>query len=197
MNKLTLKLPDSLTSVRGVAALCAAVLMAGCASTPNTFSHKDPSVDFSQYKTYGFLPELSTDRANYESLVSTYLKVAVSQQMDRRGLEYAENPDLLVNFYINTKEKIRSRSVPTMNAYYGYRSRYYDPWGGYAGYETQIDQYTEGTLHIDVVDASTNRLVWEGGVSGRVTDKVVRELEQSIDRGVAAIYDAAFPLPEQ
>ena len=186
-----------LRSICGAALLGAALLTSGCASTPKTFSHKDPSVDFSQYKTYGFMPELSTDNERYESLVSNYLKVAVSQQMDRRGLTYAENPDLLVNFYINTQEKIRSRSVPTMNAYYGYRSPYYDPWGGYGGYETQIDQYTEGTLHIDVVDVSTNRLVWEGGVSGRVTDKVVRELEQSIDKGVAAIYNAAFPLPAQ
>jgi hypothetical protein len=174
----------------------AMLLIGACASSPDTFSHRDPSVDFSQYKTYGFLPKLSTDRANYESLVSNFLKVAVSQQMDRRGLTYAEKPDVLVNFYINTEEKIRSRSVPTMGGYYGYRDPFYDPWGGYGGYETKIDQYTVGTLHIDVVDVSTNRLVWEGGVSGRVTEKAVRELETSIDKAVKAIYDAAFPIGE-
>ena len=51
---------------------------------------------------------LSTDNPQYESLVSNFLKVAVSQQMDLRGLRYAENPQLMVNFYINSQEKIRN-----------------------------------------------------------------------------------------
>ena len=174
----------------------AVLLLSGCASTPNTFSNIDPETDFSQVRTYGFMTNPSTNNANYESLVTNFLKVAISQEMDRRGLSYSENPDIYVNFYINTKEKIRSRSVPTMGAYYGYRDPFYDAWGGYGGYETRIDQYTEGTLHIDVVDSASNRLVWEGGVKGRVTDSAVKNLERTIDDAVAAIFDAAFPLPE-
>ena len=172
------------------------LLLSGCASTPNTFSNKDPNVDFSQIRTYGFMADPSTNHDNYESLVTNFLKVAIAQEMDRRGLSYSEGPDIYVNFYINTKEKIRSRSVPTMGAYYGYRDPFYDTWGGYGGYETRIDQYTEGTLHIDVVDAASNRLIWEGGVTGRVTDDAVKNLERSIDAAVAAVFDAAFPLPE-
>jgi hypothetical protein len=184
------------TKLVRVSVALATALIAACASTPNTFSNKDPSVDFSQYRTYAFMGKLSTDQENYESLVSNFLKVAVSQQMDRRGLTYSDNPDLRVNFYINSKEKIRSRSVPTTGAYYGWRDPFYDTWGGYGGYETRVDQYTEGTLHIDVIDARTNQLVWEGGISGRVTDEAVRNLEQTIDGAVAAVFNAAFPLPE-
>ncbi len=161
--------------------------LAGCASTPNTFANADPSADFASYKTYGFLPTLSTDKADYESMESNFLKVAVAQQFDRRGLSYSEDPDLLVNFYIHTKEKIRTRSVPTMGAYYGYRDPFYDTWGGYGGYETRIDQYTEGTLNIDVVDANKKKLVWEGAIAGRVTDNAIRNLEKTIDNAVNEI----------
>ena len=99
----------------------------------------------------------------------------------------------MVNFYINTKEKIKTRSVPTTSGYYGYRDPFYDTWGGYGGYETRIDQYTEGTLNIDIVDASSKKLIWEGAIAGRVTDTALRNLEATIDKAVAAIM-ANYPV---
>ena len=168
--------------------------VAGCASTPNTYSNAAPGTDFSSYSTFSFFDSLSTDRGNYESMETNFLKVAVAQQLDRRGLRYSDDsPDLLVNFYIHTKEKITSRSVPATGAYYDYRDPFYDTWGGYGGYETRIEQHTEGTLHIDVVDSNTDKLVWEGAVVGRITEKDLRNLEQTIDEAVdAAMVD--FPI---
>ena len=173
----------------------AAVLVAtGCASTPNTIANADPDTDFSQFKTFGFYEQLATDYEKYESIESNFLKVAVAQQLDRRGLSYSENPDLLVNFYIHTEEKIRTRSVPTTGAYYDYRDPYlYDPFMDYPAYETRIDQYTMGTLNIDFVDANAKKLVWEGMMSGRLTDRDVRNLEKTIDEAVAAIMEN-FPI---
>lgn len=172
-----------------------ALLMAvgGCASTPNTMSNADPTVDFSKYRTFGFFEPLATDEQGYESLVSNFLKVSMAQELAKRRLEYAESPDLKVNFYINTKEKLRSYTVPSMG-YYDYRDPFfYDPWPAYPAHETRIDQYTEGTLNIDIVDTSTNKLVWEGMASGRVTDTAIRELEKTIDEAVAAIM-ANYPI---
>ena len=178
-------------------ALTASLLVA-CASSPNTFSNADPSADFSQYKTFGYFPALSTDNPGYQSLVSNFLKVAVAQELVVRGLDHdEENPDLRVNFYINTQDKIKTRSVPTAGGYYGYRDPFYDPWGGYGamggGYETRVDQFTEGTLTIDVVDNKTNKLVWEGSVVGRLTEKDVRNMEQTVDEAVAAAM-SGFPI---
>ena len=176
-------------------AAAVALLLGGCASTPNTFSNSDPGVDFSKYSTFGYFATLSTDNPQYQSLVSNFLKVAVAQEFDTRGLQHDEaNPQLRVNFYINSEEKIQSRSVPSSGGYYGYRDPFYDPWGGYGGYETRITQYTEGTLNIDVVDAATNKLVWEGSVVGRITDKDLKNMEKTVDEAVAAVL-ADFPLP--
>jgi hypothetical protein len=176
----------------------AAVLLTACASSPNTFSNADPAVDFSQYKTFGYFSTLSTDNAQYQSLVSNFLKVAVAQDLVARGLDHdEESPDLRVNFYINTKDKIKTRSVPTAGGYYDYRDPFYDPWGGYGGmgvsYQTRVDQYTEGTLNIDVVDSKTNKLVWEGSVVGRLTEKDVRNMEQTVDEAVAEVM-VNFPI---
>ena len=164
------------------------LFIGGCASTPNTLARSAPGVDFSQYSTFGFFDPLATDEAAYESLLSNFLKVATAQQLDRLGYSHSDSPDLLINFYVHTEEKIRTRSVPSMGSYYAYRDPFfYDPWMAYPAYETRIDQYTMGTLNVDVVDAESKKLVWEGVVSGRVTDDAVRQLEQSIDAAIAAI----------
>ena len=173
-------------------AALAVLLMAGisaCASQPNTFSQADPTADFSAYKTYAFYDNPATNNAQYESLVTNFLKVSVAQQLDARGMNYdPEDPDVVVNFFLNTKEKVRSRSVPTMSGYYGWRDPFYDPWPGYR-YETRIEQYTEGSLNIDVADVAQQKLVWEGSVVGRVTDEFVRNLEKNLDAAVAAIFE--------
>jgi len=44
-----------------------------------------------------------------------------------------------------------------------------------------------------VVDAATNKLVWESSVHGRVTETVLANLEKSIDSAVA-ITMSAFPI---
>ena len=177
------------TVLRTLLAVGLSALLGACASTPNTFSQADPSTDFTQYRTYAFYDNPATNNAEYESLVTNFLKVSVAQQLDARGMNYdPSNPDIVVNFFLNTKEKVRSRSVPTMSGYYGYRDPFYDPWPGYA-YETRIDQYTEGTLNIDVADVARKKLVWEGSVVGKITDEFVRNLEQGLDQAVADIFE--------
>jgi len=172
-----------------------ALSVVGCASSPKVISNIDNSVNFSEYRSYGFFETLATDKANYESMESNMLKVAVAKQLESRGFIYTENPDLLVNFYIHTEEKIRSRTTPTMGGgYYGYRDPIYDTWGGYGGTETRIEQYTQGTLNIDFVDAQRKSLVWEGSVSGRITEKVLKNLNTEIEKAVDDIF-SAFPVP--
>lgn len=183
-------------TLRGMFLASMLALVSGCASAPNTLSNAAPGVDFSSYSTFGFLDDLSTDKKNYESMESNFLKVAVAQELDRRGFTYSETPDLLVNFYIHSQEKVRSRNVPSTTAYYGFRDPFYDPWGGYGmgmAYETRIEQFTEGTLNIDFVDASTKKMVWEGAVYGRITKKDLQNLEKTIDTAVSEVM-ANFPI---
>ena len=57
---------------------------------------------------------------------------------------------------------------------------------------TDISSHLIGTLAIDIIDASRNTLVWEGALSGRVTDKVRENLEPAIDKAVVDIL-SKFP----
>lgn len=184
---------SALTLVYRLTLLGATLALAACASGPKIYTNTDSSADFSRYQTYGFFEELATDKADYESTESRLLKAAVAREMSLRNLTFSDQPDLTVNFFINTEEKIRSRSSPTTGAYYGYRGSRYGAWGSY-GTETRIDQYTEGTLHIDIVDSATEKLVWDGAIVGKVTEEVRQNLEPVINEAVVAIFEK-FPVP--
>jgi len=179
-----------ISTILGVPLL--ALVLSGCASAPQTYARADPHTDFSKYHTYGFLAKPSTNKADYDSRETTCLKSAVSRELENRGLTRSEDPDLLVNFYIQTQDKVRSTTVPRPSGYYRYRDPFYEPWGGY-GYDTHIEQYTEGTLSIDVVDAKHKKLVWEGSVIGRVTKAAIQNLEATIDSAVGLVLEK-FPI---
>lgn len=175
-------------------AALAAVVLAGCASGPKLFVNEDPGADFASYRTFAFSTPLGTDSPQYSSMLSTFLKDATRRELEGRGYRYVESdPDLLVNFYVKTKEKITSTSVPTGPAYgagyYGYRGMNYGVW---TGYETQVSQYTEGTLNIDLVDTRLKRLVWEGVAVGRVRDDIRENLKPAVDGVVTQVF-AKYP----
>lgn len=170
-----------------------AAAVGACATTPQISSEYDRQANFAGYRTFAFYSPLGTDRAGYETFVTQTLKSAVRQQMEARGYQYSEqNPDLLVNFNGRLAREIRVSQTPApYYGYYGYRHGFYDGWPGY-GWETRVDQYVEGTLNIDLVDARMKRLVWEGVAVGRVTKKTLQDREGAMQRAVAEIF-ARYP----
>lgn len=159
--------------------------MAACSSGPQLRSDLDPGTDFTQFKTYGFVRVTGTDQAHYQTLVTQHFKSAVRTEMDARGYQFVEsNPDLLVNFNAVLSEKVRVTSQPSAGMYYGYRG--YGAWGGYGSY-TDVRQYTQGTVNIDLIDSSRQQLVWEGVAVGTVRESDKDDLRQRIASVVAQI----------
>src|SRR5687767_12170352 len=114
------------------AGLTLAVLIAGCATTsaPNSRVDYDKGADFSVYRTFGFPKETGTDRGGYSTLVTSYFKSSVTTALEARGYKYSEEkPDLLVNFFMNTRERTEIRPNPGADfGYYGYRDGLYRGW---------------------------------------------------------------------
>ena len=183
-------------AARAFLCVATALLLAACASEPNTVSSQDSSADFSSYRTYAFLADLAEDQDYYQSLDTTYLKEAVSREMSARGFEQVSaDPDLVINFAVETQEKVRTRQVPTGGYGVGhdpFYDVYYDGWG--ATHTTQIDQFTEGKLNIDAIDVASRRLVWQGSTKGRITRKDEQNWQQTLQGAVAEIF-TQFPVP--
>jgi len=168
-----------------------AVLAAGCASTraPQSRIDYDKSADFSVYRTYGFPKETGTDRGGYSTLVTSYFKNSISTAMEARGYKYSEqNPDLLVNFFMNTRERTEVMSEPRFSSgfgYYGYRYGLYNAWPRYDDDRTVT--YKVGTINVDIVDAEKKQLVWEGISEGRVSEEAMANPKVTVNAVVTEL----------
>jgi hypothetical protein len=174
----------------GILALAAIALVGGgCATTqaPQSRIDYDKTVDFGVYRTYGFPKETGTDRGGYSTLVTSYFKSSINTAMEARGYKYSEErPDLLVNFFMNTREKTEIRSDPLgPSAYYGYRSGLYSPWANYDMDRTVT--YRVGTINVDIVDAAKKQLVWEGISEGRVSDEALANPKVTVNAVVTEL----------
>jgi len=176
--------------------LVSLVLLAACAASgPKIKVSKDPSANLASYKTYNFMQPLGTDRAGYESLVSSTLKDIANTELGARGYTLSDEPNFLVNFSGKLDEKLRVSESPGLGppmgfGYYGYRAGYYQPWAGYN--TVDVDQYTQGTLNLDVIDAASKRLVWESVAEGRVTEKAKDNVPAALRVVVPQMF-AEFP----
>lgn len=179
--------------MKAIASVMALALLTACASSTNIRSDYDRSVDFSQYRTYGYFSPMGIENPNYSSLLGQMFRDAIDAQMQARGYVRSDNPDLLFNVSarLEDKTKVTTMSNPGMYGagYYGYRGGMYDPWGGYGyGTTTHVSQYTEGTVNIDMVDPKLKRMLWEGVAIGRVKDKN-DNLRDDIMSGVAEMFE--------
>ena len=127
------------------------------------------------------------------SLASNQLVESTTREMQAAGFTLDENnPDLLINFVMTTRETLQTRPASTAHMHHS-RGRY-RTWNGWSANTstTEVVQRTEGTLAVDIVDRARNQLVWEGAASKRVTDSTRRNRDEVLDSAIADIF-AKFP----
>lgn len=178
--------------MKTVISIALLALLAGCSTvSPKIRADIDPSADFSGFETYGYPAELGTDRAGYATIVTTYFRRAVDREMQTRGYRYVEdNPDLLVNFFANTRDVTDVRYRPDMSigyGYYGYRFGMYSVWPLYTERADTV-HYRVGTANVDIVDAQRMQLIWEGVAEGKLTRGMMENPEAAISAVVADLF---------
>jgi len=155
----------------------------------------DPEVDFSKYGSYAWLPRpdptKDPEASRRDGLLIQRIERAVDASLTTKGMRRVEpeaGPSLLVTEHISVEQKLR---VNTTNYGYGYgRWGYYG--GGYT--DTYVDQYEEGTLILDFIDAQTKQLVWRGSVQSRLRDESTPEARDArVRAAVNAILDRYPP----
>lgn len=181
----------------------AMLLLAACASPKKANIDYDKNVNFSQYQTFAFYqapvaaePEQNAAEAaapSYDPLTDQHFKAAITREMTALGYRFDEQaPQLLVNYSTNVENREDVRSSPfRVNAGYGLFGRNSALSLGFpifGGVETT--RYKVGSVLIDVIDASANRLIWQGMVEGKLTSKALQQPEQAINDAVAVIYQS-------
>src|SRR6188768_3895080 len=155
-------------------ALLLALFLTGCvATTPVEVSTDfDRSVNFGQYRTFKWFqdkPTAGVDSAyKYNTFLDQRIRNAVEAQLTRRGLTKTEsNSDLLIAYDVKVITKQSARPDYAYAPGFGYGYSY---WYGYRydyGYSRfnrpmLIEEYKDGTIIIDLVDAKDKQLIWRG-----------------------------------
>ncbi len=120
------------------------------------------TANFNSYKTY----KIRIDDLKLNDIDKDRVLNELSRQLQSKGLQSGENPDLIVNVKANHK-KITDIQSSSPYGMWG--------WGGPFGWgigmnRTWTSNYNEGALIVDLIDSKTNKLVWQGIGSGISVD---------------------------
>ena len=168
-------------------------LVASCSSSVKVTSDYDKLADFAKYKTYAFSQEamkLPISYLNRSRIIS-----AIETEMATKGFTKSESPDILVDLILTAEEKVDATATTsgTGGYYGGYGAMRYGYGGGFTTTSINYDEYIEGTLFINFVDASTQKIVWQGrGTKTLDEDASAEKREANINAAINAII-AEYP----
>lgn len=170
--------------------LLSVALVSACSSVRTHYDF-DPTTDFSNWGTYAWYPGESPpvgDPKLDNPLLHDRIVTAVERTLAAQGFSRLDDgtPDFYVKTHLSTEQRL---SVQTMNT--GYRGGPYGRrwgsrgWDGAGWTETTVEQYEEGTLVIDFVDATAQRLVWRGSGTRRLArnpppDQVTKHVDAAV-----------------
>ena len=102
-------------------------------------------------------------------------------ELESKGLNKSKNPDLLITFSTNAKEKIY------INTDYLYSNWHYNPYFFGPMRSFPINQI-EGTLYINLIDSKTKKLIWQGKGRGGLSD-YIKNRDEKISAFVSEILN--------
>jgi len=178
----------------------AILLFASCAPQLNVTTDYNHSANFSNYKTFAMY-QLADKSSSVSELNQNRIINAVKAQMVQDGFtEVGTNPDLQVNVTsVRTDQKGLESTTTGMGGagMYGYGG-FYRPYGygglyggGMSTTTTTVTNTVTGSVIIDIIDAKTNQIVWNG-TGNKEIDKPAENPDQAISAAIAKIM-ASFP----
>lgn len=159
------------------------MLIAASCSSIRVSSDFDKEAKFSSYKTYKFTDEamnLPVDDINKQRILK-----AIEEQLASKGFTKAENPDVLIDV------KIKAKAVQTATEYTNYYgSGYRYRWGGgFSSSQIDVEEYIEGTMFVDMIDAAKKQLVWQGRGIGTIDPEASsQKREKNINHAIQQIF---------
>ena len=164
----------------------------GCGSSAHI--EKDDSVQLSSYKTYNWLPKPDSvikKQGNMNKIAEQNIQNSTDQELQKNGYRKVNsNPDLLVSYDVMIDNKTLHTSDPVYST--PYSRIYYNPYTRRYGtlyYPSQLMGYNEnsslvkeGTVSISMIDAKTDKTIWQGWSSETLNSNYIssRDAEKDV-----------------
>ena len=134
------------------------IILTSCSSVRVNADY-DKKANFTNYKTFAYLKS-GIDKVEISDLDKKRILNSIEEVMISKGFTKSENPDILISIFTKERERV------DVYQNYGFGWGWNPYWG--MGY-TNVMTSPEGTLFIDIIDAKTKELVWQGEGSGYLT----------------------------
>jgi Domain of unknown function (DUF4136) len=168
------------------------LVLSACSPRFKVGSDFDPKVDFTQYQTFRKdQRNLFTRRSNpilNSEITKKRIDYSIAQELIKKGYtEQAEGEaDLIFNFQTQTRQK---QEVSQVN------NNFPNTWGYWYRYpfpnqpmQTNVRDYEEMTLIIDITDAKSGQMVWQGWIVGELKYTEAdwnKQIEQTVKQALS------------
>ncbi len=193
--------------LRGTLLLLPALLLMACTSGPPkpTVDHKS-DYNFSKVSKIAlYTPDRQVQGDNplqLSDIQRERINSALTYALRNKGFEIVDNPsqaDLLLSWHLITQHKtdVRTYQTPSYGmGYAGYRgyNRYsaYNCWNcSPTRTEVSVQNYTQGTFIVDMIDPGMGKSVWRGVTQSRLKGK--HSEDQGKYNEAATVIFATFP----
>ena len=176
--------------MKNIFLLLITLILNSCSSI-KVFSDYDRNIDFSNYETFAyFKPEI--DKVDISDLDKRRILRALDSEMNLKGLSKSETPDLLIGFTTKAKEQIYVNTGNNFGWGWGWG---FNPWfWGNGGYNS-VSTRTEGTLYVNIIDAATKQLIWQGKGRGGINE-FMKNRDERISLFIHEIVENYPPIAE-
>jgi hypothetical protein len=172
-------------------------LLASCA--PTAHIEKDDNANLSNYKTFSWIDKdgkEKNDRNKNNDLTEQKVRQAVNKELEKEGWRDAKNnPDILLSYDVLVERSVKEQSDArysrpfTRTFYNPYSRRFFNVYypSQFMGYENREINTREGTVTITMIDAATEKTIWQGWATdevdgGRMTSKEIQNSVKAIFR---------------
>ena len=185
----------------GIAAFV--LLLASCASTAHI--EKDENTDFSRYKTFAWVDkdgEGKNDHNRNNDIIEQRIRAAVNKELEKSAgwREVKNRPDVLLSYDVLVERSIKEESNPVYSR--SFSRVFYNPYtrrystifypSQFMGYERDQRPIKEGTVTITMIDARTDKMVWQGWTTDELNSRNItsKEIQNSV-RAIFRKFDVA------
>lgn len=159
-------------------------------NTIRVVSDYDKATNFDNYSSFAFYKP-GIDKAKISDLDKKRILRVIQSNLMAKGMNKNSNPDILVSIF--TKE---SQRVDIYQNNFGGAWGWNPYWGGNFNNNRMITSNIEGSLFIDLIDAKTNELLWQGvSHSGIYKGNDIEKREEKINFIVSKILAQYPPEP--
>lgn len=176
----------------------AVLMLAFSACSPVAHVEKDPSVNLSNYDTYAWVDtKASQDRngSNPAAFAQLSVQNEVNARLQKKGWRLDnKNPDVLLSYDILVERNVEQRDDPVYTR--PFTRYFYNPfirrWGTiyypsrFVGYDSYTVPVREATLTLNMMDARSDKKIWQGWTTQQVNSRVMSQDE--IKSSVKSIF---------